>query len=53
MQWGTLEEIDGYKKIILEMSERELRFALLMVLNGHHLAEALGKALTISERLEC
>lgn len=53
MKWGTQEEIDSFKAIILDMNQNELRFALLMVLNGSDLPYAIDQALAINKRLDC
>jgi hypothetical protein len=53
MTWGTQEEIDSFKAIILDMDQNELRFALLMVLNGADLPYAIDQAIAINRHLDC
>jgi len=47
MQWGTKETIDTYKAMILDMNECQLRFALLMIINGSDVPFAIDQAIAI------
>lgn len=52
MNWGTRETIDVYKAMILDMNEDQLRFALLMIINGTDLPYAIDQALAIYKELK-
>jgi len=47
MQRITKEIIDTYKAMILDMNEDQLRFALLMIINGADLPFAIDQAIAI------
>lgn len=51
MQWGTEETINAYKAMIIEMNTDQLRFALLMIINGADLPYAIDQALAIYREL--
>lgn len=51
MQWGTKEIIDVYKAMILDMNECQLRFALLMIINGADLPYAIDQAIAIHKEI--
>jgi hypothetical protein len=52
MNWGTKETIDIYKAMILDMNEVQLRFALLMIINGADLPFAIDQAIAISKEIK-
>lgn len=52
MQWGTKETIDTYKAMILDMNELQLRFALLMIINGDDPPYAIDQAIAISKEIK-
>jgi hypothetical protein len=52
MQSATKETIDTYKAIILDMNECQLRFALLMILNGHDVPFAIDQAIAIYKEIK-
>jgi len=47
----NLETTEVYKAMILDMNECQLRFALLMILNGADLSYAIDHATAIWEEL--
>jgi len=47
MTWGAKETIDIYKAMILDMNECQLRFALLMIINGADPPYAIDQAIGI------
>jgi len=47
MNWGNKETIKTYKSMILDMNECQLRFALLMIINGADLPYAIDQAIAI------
>ena len=47
MNPGTKETIDTYKAMILNMNELQLRFTLLMILNGADIPYAIDQAIAI------
>jgi hypothetical protein len=49
---GTKETIDTYKAMILDMNECQLRFALLMIINGADLPYAIDRAIAIYKELK-
>lgn len=51
MQWGIEERVKVYKAMILDMNAEELRFALLMILNGADLPYAIDQALAIYKEI--
>jgi len=51
MNWGTKEIIETYKAMILDMNEPQLRFTLLMILNGADLPYAIDQALAIYKEI--
>jgi hypothetical protein len=52
MQWGTKETIDIYKAMILDMNEDQLRFALLMIINGADPPYGIDQAIAIYKELK-
>ena len=51
MNWGTKEIIETYKAMILDMNEDQLRFTLLMILNGSDLPYAIDQAIAIYKEI--
>lgn len=47
MATANLETTEVYKAMILDMNECQLRFALLMILNGADLPYAIDQAMAI------
>jgi hypothetical protein len=52
MQLGTKETVEVYKAMIIDMNEDQLRFALLMIINGADLPYAIDQAIAISKELK-
>jgi len=51
MQRITKETIDTYKAMILDMNEDQLRFALLMIINGADVPYALDRSIAIYKEI--
>lgn len=51
MSSETKETIEIYKATILDMNECQLRFALLMILNGSDLPYAIDQSIVIEKRI--
>ena len=52
MNWGTKETVDIYKAMIIDMNEVQLRFALLMIINGNDPPYAIDQALAIYKQIK-
>lgn len=52
MKWGTQETVDVYKAMILDMNEVQLKFALLIIINGEDPPYAIDQAIAISKELK-
>jgi len=51
MNWGTPETVEIYKAIVLDMNEVQLRFALLMIINGADVPYSIDSAIAIWKEL--
>jgi len=49
-EYDRLKTFDTYKPIIMDMDERTLRVALLLILNGNTVEEAIDKAIFTERR---